>query len=379
MTTADLNEPPNEIAQKEAAREATFNRRMRLLELKERREDRKVKQLEVDYAAGKGFRFSTAQATVIAAVLAVASALLGAVVQGIFAQGVEGGRNEAQLDIERLRAQATIDLEKQKQAAAERIERAEFETTLILKAIEAPSRSDQVRNLKFFLNAGFISDAAGKIAAMNEADLPSLSPVTKTYSPSELSSTFRGSVGTIEVEKTDENNGATQVDKGNLFIVSESGYAITASYIFDGNVTDVKVRVGDLSAPNIAAQLIASDDNFGLAIVKLPTQASKYSHAKLSPEIPEIGAKVMILGFEDQLGFSIQAAPVVSMDAPGGAWLIGTALRPGQGGAPVFSEQGDVIAVVVGVLADGTGTLIRPIVTAGAVLSNLPVSPPVAQ
>ena len=43
-----------------------------------------------------------------------------------------------------------------------------------MKAIEASAREDQIKNLKFFLNAGFISDEEGKIAAIEENDFPSL-------------------------------------------------------------------------------------------------------------------------------------------------------------------------------------------------------------
>ncbi len=109
-----------------------------------------------------------------AAALAVLSAVVGGLIQSISSSDIEAERSTAQLGVERLRAQATIDLETQKQLAAERLEQAEFETTLILKAIEAPNREDQIRNLKFFLNAGFISDSEGKIAAIEENDFPSL-------------------------------------------------------------------------------------------------------------------------------------------------------------------------------------------------------------
>jgi hypothetical protein len=166
-----------ELAQRaanEAERQSRFERRLKLVELRERRKDRELKRLEIENSAGRGVRFTSAQATVAAAALAVLSAIAGGLIQSSSSKVVEASRIDAQLEIERLRAQHTIDLENQKQQAAERLERAEFETTLILKAIEAPAREDQIRNLKFFLNAGFISDTDGKIAAIEESDLPSL-------------------------------------------------------------------------------------------------------------------------------------------------------------------------------------------------------------
>ena len=158
----------------EAERQSRFERRLKLVELKERRKDRELKRLEIEHLAGKGIRFTSAQATVAAAALAVLSAVVGGLIQSSSTRDVEANRSDAQFEIEKLRANATIQLEEQKQEAAERLERAEFETTLILKAIEAPAREDQIKNLKFFLNAGFISDEDGKIAAIEENDFPSL-------------------------------------------------------------------------------------------------------------------------------------------------------------------------------------------------------------
>lgn len=163
-----------ERAADEAERDARFSRRYKLLELKERREDRALRRLELAASTGRGISFTSAQATVAAAALAVTSAIAGGLIQAAVTKDVESSRNDAQLEIERLRAKATIDLEKQKQDAAQRIAQDEFETTLILRAIEAPNRETQIRNLKFFLNAGFISDMEGKIADMEEAEFPSL-------------------------------------------------------------------------------------------------------------------------------------------------------------------------------------------------------------
>jgi hypothetical protein len=54
--------------------------------------------------------------------------------------------------------------------------RQEFETKLILKAIETPDRQEAIRNLQFFLSAGFIQDKEGKIANLGINQYPSLTP-----------------------------------------------------------------------------------------------------------------------------------------------------------------------------------------------------------
>jgi hypothetical protein len=104
------------------------------------------------------------------------SAIGGGLIQGWFNRDVEADKNRSLITIETRKVDANIALEKQKQESTEKLERAKFETELIMKAIEAPKREEQIRNLKFFLTAGFISDPGGKIANMNESAYPSPAP-----------------------------------------------------------------------------------------------------------------------------------------------------------------------------------------------------------
>jgi hypothetical protein len=50
-------------------RQATFDRRYRLLELKERRADRELKRQELEISKGRGLSFTSGQATVAAPAL----------------------------------------------------------------------------------------------------------------------------------------------------------------------------------------------------------------------------------------------------------------------------------------------------------------------
>ena len=113
-------------------RQATFERRYKLLELKERREDRALKRRELELSQGRGIKFTSGQATVAGATLALLSAVIGGLIQSVATSDVEAGKNKAQIAIEELKVRGNIDLEKQKQDAAERLDRAKFETTLIL-------------------------------------------------------------------------------------------------------------------------------------------------------------------------------------------------------------------------------------------------------
>ena len=129
-----------------------------------------------------GLAITPAQATVAAAALAVVSAIGGAFIQSMTTRDVEAGKSSTALSIEKTKVDGSLGIERQKQTAAAELARQEFETKLILKAIETPDRDEAVRNLQFFLDAGFIQDKDGKIAKLNASQFPSITPAAPTVS-----------------------------------------------------------------------------------------------------------------------------------------------------------------------------------------------------
>ncbi len=127
-------------------------------------------------ASGRGLGFTAAQATVAAAALAVVSGIGGAYIQSLTTRDVEAGKSVAALSLEKTKVDGDLELERQKQAATADLARREFETKLILKAIETPDRDEAIRNLQFFLSAGFIQDKDGKIAKLQADQYPSITP-----------------------------------------------------------------------------------------------------------------------------------------------------------------------------------------------------------
>jgi uncharacterized protein YecT (DUF1311 family) len=68
----------------------------------------------------------------------------------------------------------SLQLERTKHDAAADLARQEFETKLIFRAIEgSDSAEERTRNLKFFLEAGFISDPHDRIRNLNPDQFPS--------------------------------------------------------------------------------------------------------------------------------------------------------------------------------------------------------------
>jgi hypothetical protein len=155
---------------------------MRRAELEEKRAQRKtderrqdtdaeLKRMELNLAAGRGLKFTTAQASVAAAILALISGAIGGMIQAWVSRDVAASNNAALIKIEQIKADANIALDRQK-----------FETSLITKATESADPQERIRNLRFYLNAGFLSDPQGKIAKIKAEDAPS-SPAVALLAP----------------------------------------------------------------------------------------------------------------------------------------------------------------------------------------------------
>ncbi len=107
---------------------------------------------KLDAARGPGSAFTATHATIIVA-------LIGAIATGAGAM---------------FTALENLKLEKTKHDAAADLARQEFETKLIFRAIEgSASQEERIRNLQFFLEAGFLSDPQRKIGNLDPSKFPS--------------------------------------------------------------------------------------------------------------------------------------------------------------------------------------------------------------
>jgi S1-C subfamily serine protease len=337
------------------ARQMSFDRRYRLLELRERRADRDLKLRELELNAGRGIRFTSGQATVVGALIALLSAVIGGSIQGLVTQDVEAGKNQALLRVEQLKAESNIALENKKQDAAERLDRAKFETTLILKATEAVKRDDQVRNLKFFLNAGFIRDPDQKIAKMNEGDYPS-SPPPGTLTPADIYRELGKGVGLVKVWPAEGG----EWQGGTCFIISNSGYAITTSRLVgDGLNRKITVSMGSKEATPREAVVVKTGKD--LALIKL-TDNVDYVPLRSAKDQLSLGESVIILGYPSGQSMTLVFGYVyslsdVSLGYPNGIG-INAGVAAGHGGAPVLNKNGDVVGVIAGYYTDQSGRVL---------------------
>ncbi|MCC4298298.1 hypothetical protein [Aurantimonas coralicida] len=164
--------------------EAQLEERKFDLDAEIRRREMTLKEAE----AQKG-GISAAQATIAGAVLAFLGGAIGAIIATNSDQKIEERKSVTSLEIEEVKVRGTLSLEEAKQKSLESLEKKKFETSLIFEAIKTPTRADAIRNLKFFVSAGFISDPDGKIAALDDGSLPSLSEPSPEAAARALSST----------------------------------------------------------------------------------------------------------------------------------------------------------------------------------------------
>lgn len=172
--------------------------------------DAEIRRREIGLkeADAKSSWLTAAHATIAGAVLALVSGIAGAYINARSSEDIATGNSMTSKQIEELKAKGNLELEKSKQLATEVLERKKFETSLIIEAIKTPSRSDAIRNLKFFVSAGFVADPDGKIANLKDENLPSID----VRSPGARSAgSLGGKLGVIAIGISDYGDTAKQL------------------------------------------------------------------------------------------------------------------------------------------------------------------------
>jgi S1-C subfamily serine protease len=216
-------------------------------------------------------------------------------------------------------------------------------------------------------NAGFITDVGGKIAKMDEGAYPSLPPPTtdKTVTAADVFNNAKGAVGIVSVEGSMEgsgNDGEILKNVGTLVVVTPSGYALMTKHLLDGlapKTIKVSANVGGASAPMIPVDIIKSDGDLDISLVKLRDN-KEYPGIKFSREQALIGDQVYILGYPVGTDLYISESNITTLTEKRGGFGIDAALGPGFSGSPVFNRKGEIIGLVLGG-REGGGTIVEPI------------------
>lgn len=110
--------------------------------------------------------------TVLVALVGALGAILGSGITAYFNSRAEGGKSLSELQIKQMEVQGNLELEREKDQETEKLARQEFETKLIMQAVQGAGPDVATRNLQFFLKAGFITDSDGKISRLSDAAPP---------------------------------------------------------------------------------------------------------------------------------------------------------------------------------------------------------------
>jgi hypothetical protein len=275
--------------------------------------DAELRRREIALKEAEGRKpggISAAQATVAGAALALVSGVSGAFINSWSTQTIESGRSLTSLQIEELKVKGTLELEKQKQVAAETLERKRFETSLILEAIKTPAREDAIRNLKFFVQAGFIADLEGKIGALDDDSLPSI------VSPS-AESTNRALQATGIIKFGD---GASETFICNGAFVS-AYYVVTANFCVDDmfvkDPTKISIHIGGQRVPLEIVEVNAQE-SIVLLRSTLP-EARQHLNRGLVRE-PKLGEPIYMAVMDGGGVVRISTCRVTAQTAAGGTW-----------------------------------------------------------
>ena len=125
-------------------------------------------------------------------------------------------QSEAQLKTEQLKVEGTLQLEKEKQDATAKLARQEFETKLIMQAVQGVPSEVATKNLQYFLHAGFISDPDGKISRLSAAAPPSIP------SPNSFGIPLKNPKACTELEAQDFKGAATPMTQKDIQEVAAS-------------------------------------------------------------------------------------------------------------------------------------------------------------
>jgi hypothetical protein len=125
-------------------------------------------------------------------------------------------QSEAQLKTEQLKVEGTLQLEKEKQDAAAKLARQEFETKLIMQAVQGVPSEVATKNLQYFLHAGFIGDPDGKISRLSAAAPPSIP------SPNSFGVPLKNPKACTELEAQDFKGAATPMTQKDIQEVAAS-------------------------------------------------------------------------------------------------------------------------------------------------------------
>jgi hypothetical protein len=198
--------------------------------------------------------------------------------------------------------------------------------------------------------------------------------VSQAPSPAEIA---RSSIVYIYLDVTDPGTGAIKHVQGTGFIVSKTGYVLTAAHLFrewvhqrdvdkKNNVikSSLRDKPGRSLIPPLDLSIVDHGDPDGtdVALLRLPDSGPEYTPASICrSRTPHIGDNFTAYGFPFDNPFQPVPGTLGTGGGPGGRYLATSAFDHGMSGGPIYDSNGVVVGLVEGGLDSDAVRWITPI------------------
>ncbi|MQF82580.1 trypsin-like serine protease [SAR202 cluster bacterium AD-802-E10_MRT_200m] len=166
------------------------------------------------------------------------------------------------------------------------------------------------------------------------------------FTPEELYGDYDSSVVLIE---TDEGFGTG-------IVIREGQYNLTAAHVVEGSQI---VTVRHASRRATTARVFSGNEDSDVALLKVTGTISLKKYPALANTFPSVGSSVTVIGYPmHPHPPSSLSQGVVSKVLPIGGWRhieLDAAVNPGNSGGPLFSEEREIIGMVVRGIIDQQG------------------------
>jgi S1-C subfamily serine protease len=181
-----------------------------------------------------------------------------------------------------------------------------------------------------------------------------------------LTDKARQSIVYVSFDVTNPTTGAKSTIQGTGFIVSKSGYVLTASHLFrdwgkqtdvDRNQNLIRGSLRDKPGNVLESSLILRIVNPGnaeyedVALLKLPDAVQSFGAASVCMRevtAARVGDNFVAYGFPQDQSFQPVEGTLGTTNAPGGRWAAAAPLTYGMSGGPVYNKHGFVIGLIRG-------------------------------
>jgi S1-C subfamily serine protease len=148
----------------------------------------------------------------------------------------------------------------------------------------------------------------------------------------------------------EEPTGKKTVDTGTGFIITDSGYVLTASHLLASNTKAVvEAVVGGKHGETLGAYVVSTPGFADAALLQLSESRAPYTPVTFrDPAVLQAGDALLAVGFPLESDFSVSTGVLSNKANPGGLWQVGIPLNYGNSGGPVGDALGHVIGLVKG-------------------------------